>query len=71
MSLRDTLLASKPCNGRFQRQDARMQMSQGVPQGCKCKYEDYTGMNMKNAAILSMDESVTIQILSYVRLSYM
>ena len=34
MSLRDTLLASKPCNGRFQRQDARMQMSQGVPQGC-------------------------------------
>ena len=34
MSLRDTLLASKPCNGRFQRRDARMQMSQGVPQVC-------------------------------------
>ena len=34
MSLRDTLLASKPCNERFQRQDARMQMFQGVSQGC-------------------------------------
>ena len=34
MRLGDTLLASKPCNGKFQIQDARMQISQGVPQGC-------------------------------------
>ena len=34
MSLRDTLRDSKPCNEKFQRQDARMQMSQGAPQGC-------------------------------------
>ena len=34
MSLRDTILSSKPCNGMFQRQGERMQMSQGVSQGC-------------------------------------
>ena len=39
MSLRDTLLASKPCNGRFQRQDERMQMSQRVPQECNASME--------------------------------
>ena len=43
-----------------------MQIFHGVPQGCNAN-EDQARMNMQSAAILSMDEIFTIQLLSYVR----